>query len=1016
MIPVSLYIKNFLSYGEDVPLLDFTEFDVACLSGNNGHGKSAILDAMTWALWGEARKAIGEKSPADGLLRIGTTEMQVELVFDLEGDRYRVLRKYQRRKNRRGISLLEFQVFDEVSQGYKSLSERTIRATQDKINGTLRMNYETFINSAFILQGRVDEFTKRNPSQRKAILADILDLSRYESLRELARGHYRQAKSQDEILEAQLHVMDKELKHKGEYEQALHELERKLTQLDKTLTQHNTKRQTLEKQQVELQGKQQQLTDKKQRQTQLREECKRLDTRITQREKEIEEVSAILQQERDILRQYKQYLSLQTKNSTYEEKFRQTLTYQEQQRLLEQAIQNARHDHEKELEKWQTKRSQTQKDLEEMQQFLTRTQEIESGFEELQICREQDECWEEKRNRVEKIERSLRTIEKENAQKKNHLDVELQSLERHIAELQTCADLQRDRERQLKHHKDAVVRLESLEQERDQNKEKGTQCRTHLENLEERKKRLQQTIQEIEEKVEILKRSDKPQCPLCESYLDNRKKQDIEDHFRQEILAIKHEEQQLEREIQKQNDRLQELRAQYKRFEKQIKKLQPSREQYIQTENALRESQKAAEQLQELRAKAVTLRIRILNDEYDLEERRQFINRQKEKEKIGYDPKEHQHLKQQLKSLRKFEGEYSKLEDVRERQRKSSAQLPDIEQEINRIRSLLDRQDYADTERLQLQEVLSQIRDIGYDEQAHAQIQQDLQRLQDAPAQKVQLDQASKSIGSLRQTIDELVSERQQKAMSIAEFNRQIVELEQELEKLPTVDSDLKEITTGLQSLQQERDELLQTRGTYQNKYERCKQLETEFVLQQEKKNQMEKDCTIYEHLVKIFGKDGIQAYLIENAIPEIEDEANAILSRLTDNRTYIAIESVKDLQSGRTKETLDIKISDELGTRSYEMYSGGEAFRVDFAIRVALSKLLANRAGTKLRTLVIDEGFGTQDVRGLEQLVEAIKTISVDFEKILVITHLESLKDAFPVRIEVVKLPDLGSRYQIVR
>jgi exonuclease SbcC len=87
----------------------------------------------------------------------------------------------------------------------------------------------------------------------------------------------------------------------------------------------------------------------------------------------------------------------------------------------------------------------------------------------------------------------------------------------------------------------------------------------------------------------------------------------------------------------------------------------------------------------------------------------------------------------------------------------------------------------------------------------------------------------------------------------------------------------------------------------------------------------------------------------------------------------------------------------------------------VDFAIRIALSKLLAKRAGTKLKTLVIDEGFGTQDAHGLEQLVEAIKTISSDFEKILVITHLEGLKDAFPVRIEVVKLPDIGSQYQIV-
>jgi exonuclease SbcC len=208
---------------------------------------------------------------------------------------------------------------------------------------------------------------------------------------------------------------------------------------------------------------------------------------------------------------------------------------------------------------------------------------------------------------------------------------------------------------------------------------------------------------------------------------------------------------------------------------------------------------------------------------------------------------------------------------------------------------------------------------------------------------------------------------------------------------------------------------VLQTRGTFQHRLERCQEIAKEYAEEMQRKTRIDRECQVYAQLFKIFGKDGIQAYLIENAIPEIEDEANDILSRLTDNRTSIAIESVKDLQSGGTRETLDIKISDELGIRSYEMYSGGEAFRVDFAIRVALSKLLANRAGTQLKTLVIDEGFGTQDARGLEQLVEAIKMISKDFEKILVITHLEALKEAFPVRIEVVKLPDIGSRYQVV-
>jgi len=109
-----------------------------------------------------------------------------------------------------------------------------------------------------------------------------------------------------------------------------------------------------------------------------------------------------------------------------------------------------------------------------------------------------------------------------------------------------------------------------------------------------------------------------------------------------------------------------------------------------------------------------------------------------------------------------------------------------------------------------------------------------------------------------------------------------------------------------------------------------------------------------------------------------------------------------------------DIIISDSAGTRDYEMFSGGEAFRVNFAIRLALSEVLAQRAGARLQTLVIDEGFGSQDALGRQRLIEAINNVKADFAKILVITHIEALKDAFPTRIEVEKTPR-GSIINIV-
>ena len=148
-------------------------------------------------------------------------------------------------------------------------------------------------------------------------------------------------------------------------------------------------------------------------------------------------------------------------------------------------------------------------------------------------------------------------------------------------------------------------------------------------------------------------------------------------------------------------------------------------------------------------------------------------------------------------------------------------------------------------------------------------------------------------------------------------------------------------------------------------------------------------------------------------ALPEIEAEANKLLGRMTDNRMHVKIETQRETKKGDLLETLDINISDELGMRSYEMFSGGEAFRIDFAIRIALSKLLAKRAGAPLPTLVIDEGFGTQDSVGLEKLKEAINSIQEDFDKILIITHLDELKDAFPTRIEVTKTAE-GSILEI--
>jgi exonuclease SbcC len=136
-----------------------------------------------------------------------------------------------------------------------------------------------------------------------------------------------------------------------------------------------------------------------------------------------------------------------------------------------------------------------------------------------------------------------------------------------------------------------------------------------------------------------------------------------------------------------------------------------------------------------------------------------------------------------------------------------------------------------------------------------------------------------------------------------------------------------------------------------------------------------------------------------------LEAATNKLLARMTDGRMHVRFDTQRAKKSGDgVIDTLDILISDELGTRTYDMFSGGERFRVNFALRIALSEFLAHRAGARLQTLVIDEGFGSQDDMGRERLVEAINAIKNDFDLILIVTHIEELRDHFPVRIEIRK------------
>jgi len=861
LIPVKLALKNFLSYGEDVPPLDFTQFHIACLSGKNGQGKSALLDALTWAVWGEGRKSSQEKKADNSLLQIGQKDMQVEFIFDLEGDRYRIIRSFSLVKKSSRPSL-EFQVFSQEKSEYISLTAPSIRKTQEKIIKTLRIDYQTFINSAFILQGRIDEFSRKSPRERKEILSEILGLSRYDELANLAKSHLRKVNNIIMTKEGRLDYINQEISNIDFYKQKIKELSESYSKISQKLKKKEEEVTKLKEKINLLKHKSEQFEELEGQIRQQRQEIAREQKQIELKKNEIEDCQKIISQKEKILVNFKNYQKFSAEYNEFTRKLQKIRKIEEEKNIIGRAIESEKAD------------------------IVVKFRNKQDRYKDLYV----------------KVEQGAK----------------------HKAILLELEKKMKD--------------MKFFQEESEKIRQEGSKLNIEINIIKGKIERLEKDNKDNQEKLRLLRENPEGECPLCEAKLNVERKRKIEDNINKEINSNRKEIDKLKREEEKLN---------------------------IQKEK--------------------------------------LINKWKE-------------TNQKLRDKDIWQQKLNKAYLEYEESKQAAKIMTGLLEEIKEIEKVLKERSYALREQEKLKELDKQIKDIGYNEERHQQLARKTEELRNAPLEKAKLEEAGEKIDFLRNTLLELEETCQKKGLNLKDLNKRKEKIKEELKELSPLKEKLNQEEQFLKSIQTQKDRILEERGGYQAKFDQCLKLEKEKKEINKELKKSKKEQNIYEKLIIAFGKNGIQALIIENVLPEIEEEANNLLAKLTDNSTQITIESLRDLKSGGIKETLDIKISDELGIRDYELYSGGEAFRIDFSLRIALSKLLTRRAGTKLRTLVMDEGFGTQDEEGIDNLVQAIQSISDDFDKILVITHLESLKDAFPVRIEVTKLPEIGSRFEIVK
>ncbi len=852
MIPVKLHISGFLSYRQPVDI-DFSSLDVACITGSNGAGKSSLLDAITWALFGQARRR------DDALINSQASAAEVILDFDYENDRYQI----QRIKPRDKTGILEFRMQD-IDGRWLPLTEHSLRETEARIQQTLRLDYETFTNASFFLQGKADQFSQQKPSDRKRILSSILGLEVWESYKTAAAEERRGLENEMTFVDRALEEIAAELGREVERKTRVQQIEEALEQLTR-----------------ERKAREENLENIRRLSASVQEKRRFVDTLATQAaasNQRLETLNAQLAERLEEENQARQQIAAADQIQA---------NYAEWQVAV------------KLLEEWDRSAASFHK-----QESLRRAPLLEI---------------ETQRARINEEIRALVNEQKADAMR----EAQLEPLTAQQAQLNAR---QSSLQEKLSSRPAMEANLLELQQ---------TQSDLQAEN-----KRLKAEMNEIKAHLDAVRALAGAVCPFCGQALGPQERET-------QIAA-------LEVSGKQRGDRHRQNEAELGKIEMERSTCQENLAQLRQLEGDLRQTSaqlaginERVRQLQDACAawqrdgqtRLVLLLQQLENDDFAQNARTELMAVDAALKELGYDAAQHDAIRQREQKGRASQQALQQLEQSRAALAPLQREVASLQQQLSSLQTEADQQQAAaDEARQSFEAEMASLPDLhqAEDEFMHLREQENTRRME---------------LGGARQALEVLKSQRNRQA----EFQTRRADLTGQIGRLKLLE--------------------------------------------------------------RAFSKDGVPALLIEQALPDIEEQANLMLDRLSNGSMSINFNTLRDYKNRARedkKETLDILINDAAGSREYEMFSGGEAFRVNFAIRLALSRVLAQRAGARLQVLVIDEGFGSQDADGIQRLIEAINLVREDFAKILVITHLESMKDAFPARIEVEKTP-LGSTVKVV-
>ena len=202
MRPLTLRLEGFTSF-RDEQRVDFTDLDLFALWGPTGSGKSSILDAITYALYGKVERVEGVSEPLSGLVTHGQPRMKVVLDFECDQKTFRILRSTSNTGTTK-VRLDRLEGEDWMSYGEGGDSVREVNRIVPRLVG---LDYDAFTRSVLLPQGKFAEFLVGDAKDRRKILTELLGLELFGRMAQRSNEIAREAKS---IVDANTRLLEAE--------------------------------------------------------------------------------------------------------------------------------------------------------------------------------------------------------------------------------------------------------------------------------------------------------------------------------------------------------------------------------------------------------------------------------------------------------------------------------------------------------------------------------------------------------------------------------------------------------------------------------------------------------------------------------------------------------------------------------------------------------------------------------------------------------------------------------------